>query len=121
MARPSKRKQSIRNVVQERENQRKIRKRQLQGENRKNGSESSDEEEDVLAVGLVIQGSANSAFDESDDDEDDDVWVSEGEEVQQANESAFARLMASAVTQSRCVWSPLSSQSLDVETNCLFV
>ena len=75
MARPSKRTQSVRQMIHERERQRKVRKIE----------ESSDEEEDVTAIGL-IQGNANSEFDESDDDE---VIVSEGEELEQVNESAF--------------------------------
>ena len=72
MARPSKRTQSVRQMIHERERQRKVRKIE----------ESSDEEEDVTAIAL-IQGNANSEFDESDDDE---VIVSEGEELEQANE-----------------------------------
>ena len=39
---------------------------------------------------------------------DDEVIVSEGEELEQANESAFGQLMASAAKESRCVTSQVS-------------
>jgi predicted RNA-binding protein with PUA domain len=83
-------------MVRERERQHKVRKIQ------ERVWESSEEEEDVTAIGL-IQGSANS---ESDESEDDEVIVSEGEELEQADELAFGRLMASAVEESRCVLFP---------------
>ena len=64
MAPLSKRKRSIREVTKERERQRKIRKMQEE-----RGRESSEEEEDIAAVGL-LQGTRSadsvSASDESD-------------------------------------------------------
>ena len=74
MARPSKRKQSIREMIKERERERKVRKMQEE-----RGWESSEEEEDVTAIGL-LQRSADSVSDESDESEGDEVTVSEGEE-----------------------------------------
>ena len=41
--------------------------------------------------------------DDSDESEDEDVLVSEVEELEGVDESAFGRLMASAAEQSRCV------------------
>lgn len=87
MTRPNKRKQSVKEMVKGRERQRKIRKIQ-ECETRsiqERRWESSDDEEDVTAIGL-IQGSADS---ESDESEDDEVMVSEGEELEQVDESAF--------------------------------
>jgi hypothetical protein len=60
--------------------------------------ESSEEEEDVTAPGL-IQGSVDSGSDES---EDDEVMVS-GEELEQADKSAFALLIASVMEESRYI------------------
>ena len=51
-----------------------------------------------MATGL-IQG----AVDSEDDELEDEVLVSEAEELEQVNESAFARLMASSIGESRCV------------------
>ena len=64
------------------------------------GWDSSEVEEDVTAIGL-LQRSAGSVSNESDleeseDDELEDVLVSEGEELEEVDESAFGRLMASA-------------------------
>ena len=59
---------------------------------------SAQVEEDVTAIGL-LQQSAGAESDESDESEDEleDVLVSEGEELEEVDESAFGRLMASAV------------------------
>ena len=73
-ARPSKRKQSIWEMTKERERERKVRKMQEE-----RGWESSEEEEDVTAIGL-LQRSADSVSDESDESEGDEVMVGEGEE-----------------------------------------
>ena len=103
MPRPNKRTRSTRGMVKERERRRKIRRIQ-EGEARKTqerGWESSEQEEDITAIGM--QGSIDL---ESDESEDDEVMVSEGEEQEQADESAFGQLMASAIEESRCVWPP---------------
>jgi hypothetical protein len=99
MARPNKRKQLVKEMIKERERQRKVRKVQECETTSipEHRWESSEEEEDVTAPGL-IQGSVDSGSDES---EDDEVIVSEGEELEQADESAFALLMASAMEESR--------------------
>ena len=47
--------------------------------------------------------SAGLLSDDSDESEDEDVLVSEGEELEEVDESAFGRLIASAAEQSRCV------------------
>ena len=99
MAPISKRKQSIREVVKERERQRKIRKMQEE-----RGWESSDEEEDVTAIGLLQpertrNADSVSASDKSDnsesESEDDEVLVSEEEELEEVDESAFEKLIKS--------------------------
>ena len=97
MAWLSKRKQSIKEVTQGRERQRKVRKTREE-----RGWESPEVEEDVVAPGFLQRSVADSAPDsESEESENDGVLVGEGEEV---GESAFGKLMASAVEQSRCVW-----------------
>ena len=105
MAPLSKRKQSIREVVKERERQRKIRKM-----HEERGWESSDEEEDVTAIGLLQpertrSADSVSASDEPDnsesESEDDEVLVSEEEELEEVDESAFEKLIKSALEQSR--------------------
>jgi hypothetical protein len=82
-------------MIKERERQRKVRKVQECKTTSipEHRWESSEEEEDVTAPGL-IQGNVDSGPGES---EDDKVIVSEGEELGQANESIFALLMASAI------------------------
>ena len=57
--------------------------------------ESSGEEEGITAIRL-LQRSANSASDEPSESEDDGVLMGEGEELEEIDESAFGRLMASA-------------------------
>ena len=82
MTRPNKRRRLVKEMVKERERQRKIRKLQ-ESESRsiqERGWVSSEDEEDVTAIGLIQVG-ADSESDESDDDE---VIVSEGEELEQA-------------------------------------
>jgi hypothetical protein len=107
MTRPSKRKQFLKKLANQREAQRKIRKILHENDTSYNaqdpGWESEEkEEQDAVAIGL-IQGSADS---ESDESEDDEVIVSEGEELEQADESAFGLLMASAARESRYVRIP---------------
>lgn len=116
MTRPRKRKQIIQAMVKERERQRKIRKLQeSQTMNiQQHDWESSEEEEDVTAIGLIQKGSDS----ESDESDDDEVIVSEGEEFEQANDSAFRKLMASAVEESRCVW-PSNCSNTCSRTNYL--
>ena len=100
MAPLSKRKRSIREVTKERERQRKARKRQEE-----RGWEPSEVEEDVTALGLSQRNGAGSASDlESEESENDEVLVSEGEEQEEVDESAFGKLMASAVEQSMYVY-----------------
>jgi len=41
--------------------------------------------------------------DSEDDELEDEVLVNEAAELEQVNESAFARLMASSIDESRCV------------------
>jgi len=48
---------------------------------------------------LRLQGGVDS----EDDELEDEVLVNEAEELEQVNESAFARLMASNIDESRCV------------------
>ena len=99
MARPSKRKRSIREVVKERERQRKARKIQEE-----RGWESSEVEEDVTAPGLLQKSTDQERADSSSEESwDDEVLVSEPEELDEIDESAFAKLMASAVEQPGCV------------------
>ena len=98
MGQVSKQKRMCRNMVKEREQKRK---RQNIEREEERGWEFSEEEEDVTAIGLVQ--SECPAPDEFDESEDDEVVVSEGEEVEEVDESAFVRLMASAAEQSRCV------------------
>ena len=99
----NKRKKSIREMTNERERQRKIRK--MQEERR---WESSDEEEDITAIGLLQpertrSADSVSASDESDnsESEDDEVLVSKEEELEEVDESAFEKLIKSALEQSR--------------------
>ena len=85
----------------ERERQRKVGKMREE-----RGWESSKKEEDVTAIGLLQRSGGLGSVpesSESDESEDDEVLVSEGEELENFDESAFGRLMASAVEQSRCV------------------
>ena len=61
---------------------------------------------DATALGL-LQKSAESDQErapDSEESENDAVLVSEGEELEEVNVSAFRKLMASAVEQSWCVW-----------------
>ena len=104
MGRLSKRKRSIKEVTKERERQRKARKIQEE-----RGWESSEVEEDVTALGLLQRSGAGSASNlesasEDSESEIDEVLVSEGEEQEEVDESAFGKLMAGAVEQSRCVF-----------------
>ena len=100
MARLSKLKRSNREITKERERKRKVRKIQEE----RGCGESSEVEEDVTAVGLLPdQQSAGLFSDDSDESEDEDVLVSEVEELEGVDESAFGRLVASAAEQSRCV------------------
>ena len=94
MTRPTKRNQLNKEIARERERKRKIRKIQEE-----RGWVSSEEEEDVVAIGL-LQGNHDADL-SSDESEDDEVLVSEGEELEEVDESAFEKLMASAVKQSR--------------------
>ncbi|KAN0072519.1 hypothetical protein V8E54_009448, partial [Elaphomyces granulatus] len=80
MTRPNKRKQLAREMVKERERQRKSRKLQ------ENKSRRTPE---------------HGCVDSEDDELEDEVLVSEAEELEQVNESAFARLMASSIGESR--------------------
>ena len=98
----NKRKKSISEVTKERERQRKIRKMQEE-----RGWESS-EEVDITAIGLLQRAQTRSAdsvsaSDESDnsESEDDEVLVSEEEEVEEVDESAFEKLINSSPEQSR--------------------
>ena len=97
---PNKRKQLAREMVKERERQRKIRKLQETKSRRtpEHGWASSEDEEDITATGLTQGG-----VDSEDDELEDEVLVNEAEELEQVNESAFARLMASNIDESRCV------------------
>ena len=99
----NKRKKSIREVTKERERQRKIRKMQEE-----RGWESSEEEEDITAFGLLQRAQTQSAdsvsaSDESDnsESEDNEVLLSEEEEVEEADESAFEKLINSSLEQSK--------------------
>ena len=99
----NKRKKSISEVTKERERQRKIRKMQEE-----RGWESSEEEEDITAVGLLQRTRTRSvdsvsASDESgnSESEDDEVLVSEEEEAEEVDESAFEKLINSSLEQSR--------------------
>ena len=101
----NKRKKSIREVTKERERKRKIRKMQEE-----RGWESSEEEEDVTAIGLLQRARTRNADSESTSDEstsgnseseDDEVLVSEEEEVEEVDESAFEKLINSSLEQSR--------------------
>ena len=71
------------------------------------GWESSEEEEDITAVGLLQRTRTRSvdsvsATDESDNSEsEDEVLVSEEEEVEEVDESAFEKLINSSLEQSR--------------------
>ena len=102
MTRPKKRKQLVRDMVsKERERQRKIRKLQ-ESQSRsmpEPGWVSSEDEEDISTATGPIQEDADS----EDDEFEDEVLVSEAEELEQVDESAFARLMASSIDESRCV------------------
>ena len=105
MAQPSKLKRSNRERTKEREGKRKVRKIQEEC-----GWESPEVEEDVTAIGLLPgQQNAGSVSDESDESEDEDVLPSEVEESEEVDESAFERLMASAVGQLRCAPTPTNS------------
>ena len=88
MTRPTKRNQLNKEIARERERKRKIRKIQEE-----RGWVSSEEEEDVVAIGL-LQGNHDADL-SSDESEDDEVLVSEGEELEEVDESAFEKLMAS--------------------------
>ena len=99
----NKRKQFLREIPVERERQRKIRKIREE-----RGWESSEEEEDITAIGLqqrTRSAVADSVSDESDasESEDDEVLVSEGEEQEEVDESAFEKLITSALEQSRYI------------------
>ena len=72
------------------------------------GWESSDEEEDITAIGLLQPERTRSADSVSASDksnnsesEDDEVLVSEEEELEEVDESAFEKLIKSALEQSR--------------------
>jgi len=87
-------------MVKERERQRKIRilqetKSRRTPEHHEHGWASSD----ITATGLIQGG-----VDSEDDELEDEVLVNEAEELEQVNESAFARLMATSIEG---VW-PLS-------------
>ena len=100
MGRLSTRKQSIWEVTKERERQRKARKIQEE-----HGWEASEVEEDVIALGLLQRSGAGSESDlETEESENDEVLVSEGEEQEEVDESAFGKLIARAVEQSRFVY-----------------
>ena len=101
----NKRKKSISEVTKERERQRKIRKMQEE-----RGWESSEEEVGITAIGLLQRARTRSAdsvsaSDESDnsdaESEDDEVLVSEEEEMEEVDESAFEKLINSSLEQSR--------------------
>ena len=91
MALLSKCKRSIREVAKERERQCKAKKIQ------EHGWESSEVEEDVTALGLLQGSGAGSASDLESESGNDEVLVSEGEEEEEVDKSAFRKLMASAV------------------------
>jgi hypothetical protein len=101
MARPTKRTAATRAMVQERE--RKKRQRTLEPQEER-GWESSDEEEDVEASGLQDPNAnvlSNDSTDfggseNSDSESEEEVLVSEGEETEELDESAFRILMARA-------------------------
>ena len=102
MTRPNKRKQAIKKMVQDRERH-KIRKVEENGTIDTQWESSPEvEEPDVIPIGLIPM----SAESESDDSDDDEVIVSEDEELEQPDEPAFERLMASAMHESKCVYSP---------------
>ena len=101
--RPSNRKQSNREISKEREWQRKASKIQEMAV-AEHGCESPEVEKDVTALGL-LQGSAGSDQErasDSEESENGEVLVSEGEELEEVDESPSRKLMASAVEQSRC-------------------
>ena len=61
-------------------------------------------EEDVTAPGLLQKSTDQERVDSSSGESwDDEVLVSEAEELEEIDESAFAKLMASAVEQPGCV------------------
>ena len=62
--------------------------------------------EDVIASALLQRSAADSDSEQISDpeSENDEVLVSEGEELEEVDESAFGKLMAGAVEQSKCVW-----------------
>ena len=99
----NKRKQFLRGIAVERERQRKIRKIREE-----RGWESSEEEEDITAIGLqqrTRSAVVDSLSDESDasKSEDDEVLVSDGEEQAEVDESALEKLITSALEQSRYI------------------
>jgi hypothetical protein len=108
MTRPTKRTRATRKMVADRESRYKMRKLQENAiidallEEHKWEPSPEPEEPDVIPIGLMRMN-ADFAGSESDDSEDDEVVVSEDEEREQPDESAFERLMASAVNESRCV------------------
>ena len=87
-------------MTKERERSRKIRKMQ------ERGWESSEEEEDITAIGLLQLERARSAdlvsaSDKSDNSESEDDEVLVSEEELKVNESGFEKLIKSALEQSR--------------------
>ena len=79
--------------------------------------------EDVTALGLLQRSGTGSASNlesasEDSESENDKVLVSEGEEQEEVDESAFGKLMASAVEQSRCVfhWQVPNTRSSGLST-----
>ena len=81
------------------ERQRKVRK--VQG----CGWGSSEVEKDVTAPALLQRSAVDSDSEQISDSEsvNDEVLVSEGGELEEVDESAFGKLVAGAVEQSRCV------------------
>src|SRR4029077_18036116 len=103
MARPNKRKLTVKKMVQDRESRHKIRKVQdavIGTREHKRESSPELEESDVIPTGLVPMGTDS----EFDDLRNDDEIVGEREELQQLDESEFAR-PASAAHELRCVQS----------------
>ena len=95
---PRNRKQSNRDNGKERERQRKASKIQEEAA-AEHGWESSEAEEDVTALWLLQRsaGSDQERASDSEESENGEVLVSEGEELEEVDESPSRKLMASAV------------------------
>ena len=80
--------------------------------------QASEVGDDVTALGLLQKSGAGSESDmESEESKNGEVLLSEGEEQEEVGGSAFRKLMASAVEQSRRM--PVVSQVLNARANYL--